>query len=231
MNNRDFDFWYALHNTEVVHPPSGRLETFGNSVVNYHLLSESMDDTNQVRIREGRIEAFRPQIITPTSLDQSTLDGFGTEADEYVQWLKDNAEDLVLLRYGFQIKKKEVREYTIHDRLPTALAQVEAELKGRNDPLGAIVIGVEKPWEVSLIKLMVDVMQKSVVANVNDLKKKQLLPMNPEQSEQMKREEIEEDFRAASKDRALIQDLGRKLQKYGLFEEFEDRFFALVRSH
>ena len=229
MSNRDFDFWYALHNTEVVRPPSGRLETFGNSVVNYHLLSELMDDTNQVRIREGRIEAFRPQIITPTSMDQSQLDGFGEDAAEYVKWLRENAEELVLLRYGFQIKKKEVRQYTIHEKLPVALAQIEQQLRGKDDPLSAIVIGVETPWEVSLIKLMVDIMQKSVVANVNDLQKKKLLPMNPEQTEQRKREEIEEDFRAAAKDRALIQDLGRKLQKYGLFDQFEDRFFALVR--
>ena len=80
------------------------------------------------------------------------------------------------------------------------------------------------------MKLMVDVMQKSIVANVGDLQKKNLLPMNPEQSEKMRRAEIEEDFHAASKDRSLIQDLGRKLQKYDLFGEFEDRFFALVKS-
>lgn len=230
MSNHEFDFWYALHNTEVIHPPSGRLETFGNSVVNYHLLSELMDDTNQVRIREGRIEAFRPQIITPSSMDQSMLEGFGPEAAEYVQWLKDNAQELVLLRYGFQIKKKELRQYTVHERMPIALAQVEQQLEGKNDPLSAVVIGVETPWEVSLLKLMVDIMQKSVVANVSDLQKKKLLPMNPEQSENMKRAEIEADFRAAAKDRALIQDLGRKLQKYGLFEQFEDRFFALVQG-
>lgn len=230
MNKRTFDFWYALHNTEVIRPPAGRLETFGNSVVNYHLLSELMDDTNQVRIREGRIEAFRPQIVTPSNMDQSQLDGFGPEADQYVQWLKDNAQDLVLLRYGFQIKKKEVRQYTIHDQLPAALAQVEQQFQIKNDPLSAVIVGVEKPWEVCLLKLMVDIMQKSVMANVSDLQKKNLLPMNPEQSEQMKRAEIEDDFRAAQNDRALIQDLGRKLQKYGLFQEFEDRFFALVRN-
>ncbi len=229
MNERTFDFWYALHNTEVVRPPSGRLETFGNSVVNYHLLSELMDDTNQVRIREGRIEAFRPQIVTPSNMDDSQLDGFGPEAGEYVQWLKENAQDLVLLRYGFQIKKKEVRQYTIHDRLPVALEQIEQQLKGKNDPLSAVIVGVETPWEVCLLKLMVDIMQKSVMANMSDLQKKNLLPMNPEQSERLKRAEIEDDFRAAQKDRALIQDLGRKLQKYSLFEEFEDRFYALVR--
>lgn len=230
MKMESFDFWYALHNTEVVRPPSGRLETFGNTVVNYHLLSESMDDTTQVRIREGRVEAFRPQIITPQSMDQSPLDGFGPDAEQYMNWLKENAADLVVLRYGFQIKKEDVRQYTVHETLPIALSQVEDAVKKKDDPLSAVVVGVEKPWEVCLMKLMVDVMQKSVVANVSDLQKKNLLPMNPEQSEKMKRSEIEADFYNASHNRALIQDLGRKLQKYGLFEEYEDRFFALVRN-
>ena len=230
MSRKDFDFWYALHNTEVVHPPSGRLETFGNTVVHYHLLSELMDDTTEVRIREGRVEAFRPQIITPRGMEQAPLDGFGPEAREYMQWLKDNAAELVLLRYGFQIKKEHLREYTVHDSLPAVLAQVEETVKQKDDPLSAIVIGVEKPWEVCLMKLMVDVTQRSLMANVSDLQQRKLLPMNPEQSQRMKRAEIEEDFKAAAKDRHLIQDLGRKLQRYGLFEAFEDRFFALVKQ-
>jgi hypothetical protein len=230
MSNREFDFWYALHNTEVIHPPSGRLETFGNTVVNYHLLCELMDTTNEVRIREGRIEAFRPQIITPGHMSQSPISGFGEEAHQYMNWLRDNADDLVLLRYGFQVQKEEVRHYTVHETLPVVIGQIEDEVQKINDPLSAIVIGVDQPWEVCLMKLMVDVMQKSVLANVQDLQRKNLLPMNPEQSEKMKRDEIEQDFRAASMDRSLIQDLGRKLQKYGLFADYEDRFFLLVRG-
>lgn len=230
MSSREFDFWYALHNTEVIRPPSGRLETFGNTVVNYHLLSELMDDTTQVRIREGRVEAFRPQIVTPNSMDQSPLDGFGEQAQQYMEWLKDNAQNLVLLRYGFQVKKEDIRQYTVHEQLSNVVAQIEKTVAEKNDPLSAIIVGVESPWEVCLMKLMVDVMQKSIVANVGDLQKKNLLPMNPEQSEKMRRAEIEEDFHAASRDRSLIQDLGRKLQKYDLFGEFEDRFFALVKS-
>ncbi len=230
MKSREFDFWYALQNTEVIQPPSGRLETFGNTVVNYHLLCESMDRINEVRIREGRIEAFRPQIITLNNQQDALADGFGPEAKDYLDWLKENAEDLVLLRYGFQIKKEEIRQYIVHESLPIVVGQIEDEVKQKNDPLSAIVVGVEKPWEVSLMKLMVDVMQRSVLANVKDLQSKNLLPMNPEQSEQKKREEIERDFRQAARDRSLIQDLGRKLQKYELFDEFEDRFFALVRN-
>ena len=44
------------------------------------------------------------------------------------------------------------------------------------------------------------------------------------------RDELETDFRAAARDPSLIQPLGKKLQKCGLFAEYEDRFFALVKS-
>jgi hypothetical protein len=34
----------------------------------------------------------------------------------------------------------------------------------------------------------------------------------------------------AGRDPALVKALGIKLRRYGLFEEYEDRFFALVRQ-
>ena len=42
--------------------------------------------------------------------------------------------------------------------------------------------------------------------------------------------EIEGDFLAASKNPALVQPLGQKLQRLHLFNEYEDRFFSLVKA-
>jgi hypothetical protein len=42
--------------------------------------------------------------------------------------------------------------------------------------------------------------------------------------------EIESDFRAAQGDRDKARALGEKLRGYGLFEEYEDRFFELFRA-
>ena len=30
-----FDFWFAVNNTEIVMPPKRHLETFGNTIINY----------------------------------------------------------------------------------------------------------------------------------------------------------------------------------------------------
>jgi len=37
---REHDFHYALENTKVILPPQKRLETFGTTVLNYHLITE-----------------------------------------------------------------------------------------------------------------------------------------------------------------------------------------------
>ena len=42
-------------------------------------------------------------------------------------------------------------------------------------------------------------------------------------------DEIEAAFLAASRDSSLISMLGSKLQRHGLFEQYQDRFFALLK--
>jgi hypothetical protein len=44
------------------------------------------------------------------------------------------------------------------------------------------------------------------------------------------RNEIDAAFAAATKDPSQIENLAHTLQRYNLFEEYEDRFFSLVRG-
>jgi len=59
------NFQYAIENTEVILAPQGRIATFGNTSFRFYLISELMDQVNEVRVRDGRIHAERPQILTP----------------------------------------------------------------------------------------------------------------------------------------------------------------------
>ena len=224
-----FDFWYAVSNTRVVLLPSRRLETFGTTILNYHMISELMDTVNKVRIREGRIQAYRPQIITPQSIDATLLEGFGQEAEQYAEWLKANARDVRILQYGFAIRKQEISEHVVSDKLEAVVERVEKEVKGKDDPMAAIVVGVEAPWEVCLLKMMVEISGNSFPGNVRELERRKLFAEDGGVTKAL-REEIEVDFRAASRDPALVPQLGKKLQKHGLFGQYEDRFFALVKS-
>lgn len=218
-DKRQFDFWYAVNNTEVLQLPQNKLETFGNSVVHYHLLTELMDSTDKVRVREGRIETFRPEIITPNRLAESILEGFGQEAERYAQWLQQHQSDLLLLQYGFSIRKREINDHIVSENIGVAVEQVRSDLGKRDDPLSALLIGVEEPWEVCLLKLMVEVIQDSAPKNLSDLR------ADPDGT----RHAVEKMFRAASQNAKLIPELHRFLDAKGLFEQYQDRFFALVR--
>jgi len=220
-----FDFWYAINNTKVVLAPSSRLETFGATIIHYHLVSELMDTVNQIRIREGRIQAHRPTIITPSSLAENTLEGFGDEAGRYVEWLRENEKDLRILQYGFIIRKEEIRDETVTDTLDAVVDRVREATRKKEDPYSAVIVGVDTPWEVSLLKMMVELTGNSYLNNVREMERHRMF--DPTGGI---RHELENDFLLASRQPSRITELGNKLQKAGLFSEYEDRFFALVKS-
>lgn len=226
-NDDPLDFWYAVHNTQVTLMPTQRLETFGTTILNYHMISELMDTIGQVRVREGRIQAYRPEIIAPSAMASQLLEGFGTEAGKYAEWILEHASELRFLRYGFKIRKQEIQSHVITDSLKTVAERVEKEVRGKDDPLSAVLVGVDEPWEVCLLKLMCDVWVQSAPGNVRDFDRRGQVDAGTAPA---LRREIESDFRKATEDSTHIKLLGEKLQKMGLFKEYEERFFSLVRT-
>lgn len=219
---KEFDFWYAVNNTEVLELPRGRLETFGSTLINYRLVTELMDAVGEVRVREGRIQSFRPEILTPQSFSESPLEGFQTgQADDFIRWLREHESDLVLLKYGFKIRHETVTESVVHDSVENVVDRVRRDLKARQDPLSALVVGVDEPWEVCLLKLLYEVVKLSAPINARDLR------ADPDGS----RHEIESAFRRAAGSRSQLAPLANLLNRLGRFKDYEDRFYALVRSH
>jgi len=223
-NDPQFDFWYAVNNTELISVPERRLETFGATMVNYHLVTELMDSVNKVRVRVGKLKAFRPEIITPQSIEQMMLEGFGSEARDYADWLHKHAQDMQILKYGFKVQKQEINDYILSDSLATVVDRVKNEVSGRNDPLGAVLVGVDRPWEVCLLKLMVELVQNSVAGNIQDIRQ-----LQRDRKAQL-HQQIEQAFLDASRDASKVPELADLLRRNGLFERFEDRFFAVVRA-
>ncbi len=221
-DNPQFDFWYAVNNTEVVAGPQSRLETFGATMVNYHLVTELMDSVDKVRVREGKLKAFRPEIITPQSIDEMMLEGFGSEAREYADWLQHHADELQILKYGFKIQKQEINDYILSDPLEAVIERVKDGLAESGDPLGAVLVGVDRPWEVCLLKLMVELVQGSVAGNIQDIRQQQ------RDRKTQRHQQIEQAFLNASRDASKVPELASLLRQNGLFEHYEDRFFAAV---
>ena len=224
-----FDFWFAVNNTEIVVPPKRHLETFGNTIINYYLVSELMDAIGKVRVREGRMQALRPLIFTPSSYSTSMLEGFGEQARQYLEWLKEHEDTVRSLRYGYTLKQEAFSEQVLSDTPEAVLERIKAEVANRKDPFSAIVKGVDDPWDVCLVRLFWTVIQNSAQMNIREMNERRMFEIEDGLPAGL-REEIEKGFQAAAKDASLIKPLGRLLQESGVFEHYQDRFFNLVQG-
>jgi len=173
MTRDDFD--YAIENTHVVVAPEQKIATFGSTSFNFYLISELMDQVDQVRVRNGKIHAERPQILTPDHYCRLLLDGFGEKAERYIEQLREHARNIAVLRYGFQFRKTDLSEQTLRDSIDAVINRTKSRVEGANEPLSAVIQGVDDAWEVCLLKFTIDMVERSSGGNLGDFRKRGLL--------------------------------------------------------
>jgi hypothetical protein len=172
---RQDDFDYAIENTQVILAPERQIATFGSTSFNFYLISELMDCVDQVRVRNGKIHAERPQILTPEHYCRLLLEGFGEKAQRYVDQLREHARNVAVLRYGFQFRKTNVTEETIRDSIDAVIARTKHRVENAAEPLSAVIQGVDDAWEVCLLKFTIDMIERSAGGNLGDFRKRGLL--------------------------------------------------------
>jgi hypothetical protein len=173
MNKENFD--YAIENTQVILAPEQKIATFGSTSFHFYLISELMDRVNEVRVRNGRIHADRPQILTPEHFSRLLLEGFGEKAQRYVDQLREHARNTAVLRYGFQFRKTDVTERMFHDPIDAVVARTKSQVDDLQEPLSAIIQGVDDAWEVCLLKFTIDLIERSAGGNIGDFRKRGLI--------------------------------------------------------
>jgi hypothetical protein len=169
------DFQYAMETTRVIVTPQRRIETFGSVNFHFFLISELMDQVNQVRVRDGQIQAERPQIMTPANCARLLLDGFGESAQAFASWLEHRRENVALLKYGFQFRKSGVVENIVHSPVEQVVERVREQVTAAREPATAIIQGVDDAWEVCLLKFTMELVQQSAGGNMGDFRKRGLI--------------------------------------------------------
>ena len=169
------NFQYAIENTEVIVAPQGRIATFGQTSFRFFLISELMDQVNEVRVRDGRIHAERPQILTPEHYARLLLEGFGDQARQFAEQLRERAASFAVLRYGFRFRKTDVIERTIRSPLTAVIDETKAKVERLDEPLSAVIQGVDDAWEVCLLKFTIDLIERSSGGNLGDFRRRGLL--------------------------------------------------------
>jgi hypothetical protein len=172
---RKDDFDYAIENTQVIVAPEGRIQTFGSTSFTFYLISELMDRVDQVRVRNGKIHAERPQILTPEHLRHLLLEGFGEKAQRYVDQLQEHLRNSAVLRYGFQFRKTDVTEETVRDSVDAVISRTKNRVRAENETLSAVIQGVDDAWEVCLLKFTIDMIERSSGGNLGDFRRRGLL--------------------------------------------------------
>jgi hypothetical protein len=73
------------------------------------------------------------------------------------------------------VSKSDIRSYDVHESLEDVAGKLKAELERKNEPLTALLTGVDDGWEVCLLKFMVDMIQASFPGNMGDFRERGML--------------------------------------------------------
>ncbi|MBI2850335.1 MAG: hypothetical protein HYX80_04745 [Chloroflexi bacterium] len=222
----------AIERTEILRAPKQSLYTFGTTTINYYLLTEPSyaepaKDVPETVIREGKVTAERPKIVTPYYLNR--LEGFGPEARRYFGALMEQyGADMPGLFYTYKNEPKDSN--IVSDRLLAIVDKLNAEIDKRSDPLTAIIKGEDTLWDVSLMKFIYEITRSSLPENLRQMGRRGLLDVDSAGVPADARAHIEELFGQVARGECEPGRLRDELDHWGVFEEYEDRFLGIFRK-
>ncbi|MDA8218376.1 MAG: hypothetical protein M0Z94_12235 [Dehalococcoidales bacterium] len=217
--------------TVVLRPPKQKLATFGTTMITYYLLTEPayaevLPSGDETVVREGKVTVQRPQIITPYYL-LNLFRGF-EHGEEYAQYLlQQHGPNSPGLMYTYRNDLQETS--VVSDPLPAVAGRLTADLDERGESLAVVMRGVDHLWDVSLMKFMYEMTASSVGHNVAELGRRGLLE-SERGLPRAARARIEEMFAAVQSGDLDPRDLKAELDRWGVFEEYEDHFLGLFRK-
>jgi hypothetical protein len=232
MHFNDERLEYAIRHTKILRLPKQTLATFGMTNIGYYLVTEPVyselgKDVTETVVREGRVVAERPRIVTPHYLSQ--FEGFSPDAKRYFS--------VLLKKYGpsapglFYSYRNEPKGLTIVAGSITAVVdKINAEIDKRGDPLAAIIKGEDELWDVSLLKFIYEMARNSMENNLLQLQSRGLLGVDASGVPLDAKLRIEELLGEVSKGAIEPGELKDELDRWGLFEEYQDRFFTIFRK-
>ena len=223
---------YAVRHTEILRAPKQSLATFGTTNIYYYLVtepaySELEKDVHETVLRQGRVIAERPRIVTPYYL--SRIEGFSSDARKYFESLiGTHGPHTPGLFYNYKNEPKQLT--IISDNLLSVVDKLNAEIEKRGDPLTSIIKGEDELWDVSLIKFIYEMTRSSLQDNLMQLGSRGLLDMDASGVPVDARLRIEGLFRQVLRGEMEPRELKDELDRWSLFEEYEDRFFNIFKK-
>ncbi|TEU17199.1 MAG: hypothetical protein E3I25_03415 [Dehalococcoidia bacterium] len=214
---------HALDQTELIRAPRRELDTFGSSVIDYYVVTELVGNLSVVR--DGKVIAERPKIVTPAYL--VNVEGFSEQAKKYISMMARERpyESGIFYRY----KNEPGGMNVVSEPIKQVIDKLSSQLEEQHNPLSTIIKGVEELWDVSLLMFIYELTNKSARTNMAEFNRKGFLDIDSSGVPEGARDYIEELFEKASRNLSRAPELVIELNRWGLFPEYQDRFFALFR--
>jgi hypothetical protein len=229
MSTDDERIEYAISHTEVLRPPKQTLLTFGTTTIYYYLLSEPsykelVQGEEETVVREGRVRAERPKVVTPSYL--INVDGFSEHAKRYLKMIaKEYGTHTPGLFYGYKNEPKELN--IVSSDIDSVVRRLGETIDKEGNKLATIIKGIDELWDVSLLKFIFDMTRNSVGNNMLELGRRGLLDVDRKGVPLEARQSIEQLFASVKNGEMEPSTLKTELDRWSLFEEYEDRFFRL----
>jgi hypothetical protein len=215
---------YAIEHTEVLRAPEQSLATFGTTNIYYYLVTELAEWVNVVR--EGRVIAAKPKIVTPSYL--INLEGFSLQAKRFIEIIAERDPHEPGIFYSYKNEPKEMN--IVSEPVKAIVDKVNRRIDSQRDPLTAIIKGIEGLWDVSLLKFTYQLTRSSMQSNVAELARHGLLRLDSAGVPRDARNHIEELFEKTSRDPAWASELITELRRWDMFDEYQDRFLSLFKK-
>lgn len=231
MSTDDERIQDAISHTEVLRPPKQALATFGITNIYYYLVTEPaykemVEGVQETVVREGRVRAEKPKVVTPSYL--INVEGFSEHARHYLEMVaKEYGMHTPGLFYGYKNEPRELNIVT--SDMESVVRNIGEKIDKAGDQLATIIKGVDEFWDVSLLKFIHDMTRYSLNSNVFDLGRRGLLDVDSRGIPMEARQSIERLFAFVERGEADPSALKLELDRWGLFEEYEDRFLRLFK--
>ncbi|MEA3507026.1 MAG: hypothetical protein U9R36_06015 [Elusimicrobiota bacterium] len=218
---KDDIFKKILNNTVILKMPERNISTFGTTNISYHLLSKK---DNHTKIRDGRVISYRPEIVISGDIEE-LFEGFGEAPGEYARQLYEIIDsNPKILNYKFKNIPGSAEEAA--RPFVEVYKSLKEKIEKSGDNLSAIIKTPDDKWEIPVMKFILDMTVKSADSNIREMDEHGMFPDEAGVPENV-RNKIEYLFQEAEKDSSRSKELGSFLNKHGLFEQYEERFFKL----
>ncbi|MFP4199314.1 MAG: hypothetical protein ACLFSO_06960 [Halanaerobium sp.] len=235
----------VLENTEILLEPDDLISTEHDTTLHYYVLSkpyyldEFPEEGPETKVREGEITWEKPKLLTPDYM--INMSGFSGEAKKAMEIIARENPDLAGLLYKMNYKKQSISTFTIARELEAAEAEIREDIAEDEDTLTVIIKGVDELWDVSLMKFIQTLMLKSAYkSQLPDYEEKGFLSTDDKGFSVVTRnleglpiaasEEIEKMFEMVKAGDEDPSKLKKELDRWGVFNAYQDRFFDLFRE-